>query len=499
VQRAAAEVLGRHPDGKAFAPLVALLDQVPEYDTHLRYTAQLALKNHLQVPAIMQQALAGNWSAPAANTIAVVAADVPGGPAAAFLRRYLETQPVPPARQLIYSQAVARYLPEPEMPAFVLFAQEKMGADADHQLRIIRAINAGLDQRGLKAPVALQEWAVSLATRFIKNMPVEEVDWTEAAKMQQQYAAEVAGRYRVAALGPLLEKVLASKLSSKNDATRAVAASALMSIAASQYTGVVAKVLADGDETPWMRQKAAQALGQSATPGVRELLGQSLKGAPYDVQVTIASLLVKSTEGKTELLNRIRQGYTPARILKDRYVEEFFLANSQPKQKQEYAELTAQVQPISFERQQLVEERLKTFDPQGKTPLMGKAIFATNCSGCHQINNKGGLIGPQLDGVGNWGRNALTTKILDPNRNISEAFRTYNITLKDGKTLLGLYRREEGQLLVLANAGGQEFTVSQADIKEKSASPYTLMPDHFGNTIKKEDFDALLVFLLNER
>jgi putative heme-binding domain-containing protein len=69
---------------------------------------------------------------------------------------------------------------------------------------------------------------------------------------------------------------------------------------------------------------------------------------------------------------------------------------------------------------------------------MGKAIFANNCSSCHQINNKGGLIGPQLDGIGNWGRSALTTKILDPNRNISEAFRMYNITLKDGKNRFGI-------------------------------------------------------------
>ncbi|HEY0055824.1 MAG TPA: PVC-type heme-binding CxxCH protein [Pedobacter sp.] len=499
VQRAAAEALGRHPDGKAFTPLVELINEVPEYDTHLRYTAQLALKNHLLLPAVMQQAVAGNWSTQAANIIAVVAADVPAVPAATFLSNYLQTQPAPPARQLVYSQTVARYLPESEIPSFILFAQEKMGSDADHQLRLIKAITTGLDQRGQKTPAALKEWSISLATRFIKNMPVKEVDWTWEVQSQYKYAAEVAGRYQVAALGPLLKNLLTSRFDSKIDNARAVVASSLISISAPQYTDVVAKVLNDADETPWTRQQAALALGQVSTPAIRQLLGQSLKGAPYEVQITIASLLVKSIEGKTELLKRIRLGSIPARILKDRSVEEFFLTNSLPKQKQEYAELTAQIQPISFERQQLVEERIKTFDAQGKTPLIGQAIFTKNCGGCHQIDNKGGQIGPQLDGIGNWGRNALTTKILDPNRNISEAFRTYNITLKDGKTLSGLYRREEGQLLVFANIGGQEFTVSKADIKEKTASSFTLMPDHFGDVIKKEDFDALLVYLLNEK
>jgi hypothetical protein len=88
----------------------------------------------------MQQAIAGNWSPQAAQSIAVVAADVPSVSAATFLRSYLQTQSVPPARQLIYSQAVARYLPESELSPFVLFAQEKMGADADHQLLLIKAL-----------------------------------------------------------------------------------------------------------------------------------------------------------------------------------------------------------------------------------------------------------------------------------------------------------------------------------------------------------------------
>jgi putative heme-binding domain-containing protein len=107
------------------------------------------------------------------------------------------------------------------------------------------------------------------------------------------------------------------------------------------------------------------------------------------------------------------------------------------------------------------------------------------------------LIGPQLDGVGNWGKTALATKILDPNRNISENFRTYNISLKSGQTVSGLYRREEGQVLILANQAGEEFSISQLDIKEMTASKFTLMPDNFHTVLSKEEFDDLLVYLLN--
>ncbi len=125
-----------------------------------------------------------------------------------------------------------------------------------------------------------------------------------------------------------------------------------------------------------------------------------------------------------------------------------------------------------------------------------RQICTQQCSMCQQNKGSGGMSGPQLDGIGNWGQKALTEKILNPNANISEAFRTYNITLKNGKALSGLFRREEGQVLIFANPGGQEFSISKNDIKQQVASKYTLMPDHFNKTIPKHEFDALLKFLL---
>jgi hypothetical protein len=39
--------------------------------------------------------------------------------------------------------------------------------------------------------------------------------------------------------------------------------------------------------------------------------------------------------------------------------------------------------------------------------------------------------------------------------------------------------------------------VAKADIKENKPSQYTLMPDQFRNTIKEEDFYALMKYLLS--
>ena len=106
------------------------------------------------------------------------------------------------------------------------------------------------------------------------------------------------------------------------------------------------------------------------------------------------------------------------------------------------------------------------------------------------------MIGPQLDAIGNWGVKALSQKILDPNRNISEAFRTYMITMKDGKQMNGLLRRQEGEVIVFADNTGKEFSVPKKDMKEYKPSKYTLMPDQFRNIIPEKDFYALMEYLL---
>ena len=158
----------------------------------------------------------------------------------------------------------------------------------------------------------------------------------------------------------------------------------------------------------------------------------------------------------------------------------------------------ANIEPINKERQSLIDDRVKSFGNYKPTVVQldsGQMLYWANCGSCHRRLTESG-IGPQLHGIGKRGAQALAEKIIDPNRNISEAFRNYTIKLKDGKILTGLYRREEGLVIIFGDLNGKEFSVSKKDIAEQKASRYTIMPDHFGTTLSEKEFSMLVAYLL---
>lgn len=307
-------------------------------------------------------------------------------------------------------------------------------------------------------------------------------------------AAEIVAAYKVASMQPAMKTLVLDKRADYK--TRAAAANALMVLDPVRNSSVVEGVFLSLDESQLIKEKMAQVLGQSSAPSRFTALQKGLAGSQRSLQLVIASILVNSEAGIGKLLAAVKQGDVNYDLLSEIAIKERMAANMSTAQQAEFQKLSVGQASESEARKALIAARLSSFDPAAVTVEEGRAMFIQNCSMCHQIKGTGGMIGPQLDGIGNWGQKALTEKVLDPNRNISQAFRTYNITLKNGKVLSGLYRREEGAVLVFANPGGQEFSVAKDDIKERVPSKYTLMPDQFRNTIAKKDFDALLKFLL---
>ncbi|MCP5550934.1 MAG: c-type cytochrome, partial [Akkermansiaceae bacterium] len=146
----------------------------------------------------------------------------------------------------------------------------------------------------------------------------------------------------------------------------------------------------------------------------------------------------------------------------------------------------------------LLARRAAAFATAKTDSARGAEVFAAQCAACHRMEGKGGLVGPQLDGIGARGPERLIEDILDPNRNVDVNFQAHLLTKRDGGTFTGFVRGEAGQALVLVDATGQESRLPKSDVAKDETLPMSLMPPIFGQTLPEADFLDLLGWLLEK-
>ncbi|MHC5543810.1 PVC-type heme-binding CxxCH protein, partial [Singulisphaera rosea] len=103
----------------------------------------------------------------------------------------------------------------------------------------------------------------------------------------------------------------------------------------------------------------------------------------------------------------------------------------------------------------------------------------------------------QLDGVGKRGLERIVEDVLDPNRNVDPAFMSTFYALSDGRVLSGLFRRKEGQDIVLVDQAGKEQVIPVGDVEEQRQTRLSPMPADFGNIIPEAEFLDLMAYLLD--
>jgi putative heme-binding domain-containing protein len=322
---------------------------------------------------------------------------------------------------------------------------------------------------------------------------------------QKRFGMELAGEFGITTLEPMLKTTLLDKAQPLY--FRLASAKALMKLAPDRYAASLGAYIEDETNPLGFRTDLATTLGDSPQRGdgrrsngpsqTQAVLESTLKRTKGDVQLELLKSLATSSFGKELIMAQVQAGTLYTRILVQPGIEERLLLNISKQQKEKLEQLTANLSPIDDEREQLIVSRLNAFTATPALPESGRQVFAANCAACHQIARIGGLIGPQLDGIGSWGSKSLATKILDPNRNISEAFRLYTIKLKSGSVKMGLFRRDDAQSITYADAAGAEFVVPRNDIAELQASRHTLMPDQFGKVLPEKEFSDLLAYLLS--
>ena len=488
VARAAADGLARHPAPEQILPLLALRQRAPAADTHLVYQARKALRDQLLLPESFAWVAKQKLTDADTRAIADVALALPSAGAAAFLADGLAKFSSSEKPNPDWVRHIARYGDASGMDALATALAAALTAnttyDPDTQLGLFHAMRQGMEQRGLKLSEAMKAWGGGLARRLLEAT-------APAHPARLKAGAELAAKLQLTDL----EKPLSALAAAGDPDARSAGLRALLALNAAGHWREAETFLNDAALPVERRAEVAQTLAKLNSAESRKLLTQSLRQAPERFAIVLATALGSTGEGVDALVQAVADGHAPATLLAPRALKDKLLA-VRPALAAQITSLTAKIGANSERLQKLAKERAAAFPKSGASAAEGAKVFQTQCAACHSLAGQGGRVGPELDGIGHRGVERLCEDVLDPNRNVDRVFRYSVVTLKNGSAVTGLFRREEGALVVFVDAAGKELTVEKSEIAQRTEADTSLMPEVFADLLPPADFHNLLAFLL---
>ncbi len=324
--------------------------------------------------------------------------------------------------------------------------------------------------------------------------PASGLSFTDAATTM---AVQIADQLKLEPLGkPVLNLLKDSHAELPN---RIAAATASLNLQPNDGIAVLGQIVQNPEEPAALRTQAAQLLGAVNSQDSRMALANALATAPGPLQQPLALALAGNQLGGELLFSMIANGRASARLLQDKPVLDRLGSLTLPKREERIAELTRGIPAADDRLKALVTKLTAAANASEADPAAGAEVFKKTCAACHRINDVGGKVGPQLDGVGHRGIERLLEDVLDPNRNVDAAFRATVIETKSGLVITGLKLRDEGTTVILGNSEGKEVRVGQDDIDESRLSNLSPMPSNLAEQLKEPELRALLAFLLKQR
>jgi len=485
VRRAAAEVLGAHPALDEVKPLLALRQSTPLDDTHLIHVVRMALRDQLESSEVWSKLDTLNLSERNRRDIADVATGVHSLQAAAFLLAHLKRYDEPQGNLLRFVHHIARYgAPDSMRELAVLAGSEKRRPS--ERLELLKAIQQGAQERGAALDEPARRVAAQLASQLLGSSQPGDVT----------LGIDVVRDFQFNDMQPALKKVIQRRDLSEQPRMHAMGALTVIDPRANLAT--VADVLGDASAPILMREWAANLLGNIDRPEAKSALLKNLPIAPERLQSAIAAALVRRRAGAEALLEAIAAGKASGRLLQERSVTIILESSGLPGVSDRIASLLKGLAPADQKLNALFARRRDGFQRAKPDAAEGSKVFDKQCANCHQLGGKGAKVGPQLDGIGSRGVDRLLEDILDPNRNVDQTFRVTNLALKSGQIASGLLLREEGEVLILADAQGKEVRVPKSTVEERMTAPLSPMPANLVDQIAEDDFYRLLAFLLSK-
>jgi putative heme-binding domain-containing protein len=482
VRRAVADAMARHPGPNNIGPLLGALSEVPNSDDNLKHALRISLRDQL--------ATQKNWwlaQGDASGTrrlIADVAPGVHNASSAFFLVQYLAVEADTPANKIRYIRHIARYGRDEEQQQLdnLLTAERDLATE----VAMLKAVNEGEQARGASLSNEVGIVALDLTGRLLRSTKDSEFS----------LGIELVGALKLRNFSETLTTIVSDGTATTS--RREAALNALAATGAGELAFMVG-LLGNASEPASLRDRAAVLIAATNRPEALDALVKALPTASSKLQATIALSMAKSPAGSRRLLQAIEEGKASARLLQERSVSVPLATHKLPNADARVAALLKGLPPAEERIQAVIQARKGSFAASKTDMAKGENLFTKNCATCHILGGKGARIGPQLDGVGVRGVERILEDVLDPNRNVDQAFRTTTLSLKDGRVISGLVLREEGEVIVLADAQGKDVRVSKADVEERQLSQLSPMPANWSEQIPESEFPNLLAYLLAQK
>jgi putative heme-binding domain-containing protein len=503
VRRAAADCLGQHPSLANVKPLLELWQATPREDEQLIHTVRMALRDHLKLPAVMakvgNRGASGDLTDEQRGNLAKLCLGIPSTRAADVAIDYLKENPNAALDLGSAAYPLMRHVSEARLNDVYELAfsfRNRPGARGKKDLKgdlgqeqvLLLGLQRAADERGVSLPAAIRDWGQEFATVLLASR-------RGSARL---LGIELAQGMKLRDAHPRIAKIALTDIGSD---VRIDAIMACVAIDGPASVEMLDEVLTNDKEELALRQRAARQLGMVNNDAARAVLLAFLPTAPERLAVEISAALAKSKPGGEALLAAISAGKASPRLLQESLVTAQLTQQNIDKLDDQIARLTADLPSRDEQLRRLIEERLNAFAKTKPDAARGKQIYTKNCAICHKLGGEGTKIGPELDGIGVRGAARILEDLLDPSRNVDQAFRTTTLVTADGVPLSGLVVREEGKVIILVDSTGKEQRISSDDIEPDSRkiSPLSPMPANLRDAVSEEEFYHLLGFLLEQQ
>jgi cytochrome c oxidase cbb3-type subunit 3 len=130
----------------------------------------------------------------------------------------------------------------------------------------------------------------------------------------------------------------------------------------------------------------------------------------------------------------------------------------------------------------------------------GERIFRANCNGCHRVNGRGGVLGPDLTRIGSARpRAGLQSKIRGSADFIRPGYEPVTLVTKDGERIHGVKKNEDEFSVQIMDARERLQGFLKANLAEFAIDKQSLMPVYGPDRLGDRDLDDLLRYLTSLR